>query len=178
MSEHAEPSVIPGVLVAAGGRGVLIEGPSGSGKSDAALALLGCGYALITDDAVRLARHGGSLLGRVPEGGYGWLQLRDLGPVDVAACYGPLAVARQAVITLGVELRPEPGATTAAAALQGRWGWRRLLGCAVPQVALTASAARPLAALIDAALRRSAAAGTERRGAAPEAPQARGGETG
>ncbi|MFM5886059.1 MAG: HPr kinase/phosphorylase, partial [Novosphingobium sp.] len=41
--------------VAIGGRGVLIEGAPGSGKSSLALALIDRGAALIGDDGVALA---------------------------------------------------------------------------------------------------------------------------
>ena len=52
-----------------GGRwqGVLILGPSGSGKSDLALRLIDQGFSLVADDRVLLWTSGGRLFGRAPE---------------------------------------------------------------------------------------------------------------
>jgi len=57
-------------------RGILIEGPSGSGKSDLALRALDAGYRLVADDRVLLWTSGGGLFGRAPE------PLRDLMEVN------------------------------------------------------------------------------------------------
>jgi len=53
-------------------RGVLVEGPSGSGKSDLALRALDLGFRLVADDRVLLWTSGGRLFGRAPD------LLRDL----------------------------------------------------------------------------------------------------
>ncbi len=59
---------IPGVLVAIDGVGILVRGPSGSGKSLAALNLLHRGHYLIADDLVEVARGpDGKLVGRPVE---------------------------------------------------------------------------------------------------------------
>lgn len=65
-----------------GWRGVLIEGPSGSGKSDLALRALGLGFRLVADDRVVLWESGGALYGRAPAPLSGRLEIRGL---DVVA---------------------------------------------------------------------------------------------
>ncbi len=56
---------LKGVLVAVHGVGVLIRGPSGSGKSMAALGLISRGHKLVSDDVVKVSSDcNGTLLGR------------------------------------------------------------------------------------------------------------------
>jgi serine kinase of HPr protein (carbohydrate metabolism regulator) len=59
-------------------RGVLIEGPSGSGKSDLALRALSEGFRLVADDRVVLWTSGGQLFGRAPDTLRGALEIRGL----------------------------------------------------------------------------------------------------
>ena len=65
--------------VAIGGVAVLIEGPSGSGKSDLALRLIDRGAVLISDDQTLLIRAGSRLLARPPQTIAGKLEIRGLG---------------------------------------------------------------------------------------------------
>ena len=60
-------------------RGVLIEGPAGSGKSDLALRALASGFRLVADDRVALWISGGRLYGRAPEALAGLIEVRGLG---------------------------------------------------------------------------------------------------
>ena len=66
-------------------RGVLIEGPSGSGKSDLALRSLGEGFRLVADDRVIVWSSGGRLWGRAPEVLSGLLESRGVGVLPQAA---------------------------------------------------------------------------------------------
>jgi serine kinase of HPr protein (carbohydrate metabolism regulator) len=65
--------------VAIGGVAVLIEGPSGSGKSDLALRLIDRGAVLISDDQTLLIRAGSRLLARPPQTIAGKLEVRGVG---------------------------------------------------------------------------------------------------
>lgn len=90
-------------------RGVLIEGPSGSGKSDLALRALDEGFRLVADDRVLLWACEGALYGRAPLSLEGLIEARGLG-----ICREPaLALCR---IALAVrceqhERMPEPAHT-------------------------------------------------------------------
>lgn len=53
--------------VAEAGRGLLILGPSGSGKSALALELIAYGAVLIADDLVRIVPEGGGLFAEAPD---------------------------------------------------------------------------------------------------------------
>jgi serine kinase of HPr protein (carbohydrate metabolism regulator) len=59
--------------------GVLLRGPSGSGKSDLALRLIDQGAVLVADDQVLLRREGGRLLADPPDILAGLLEVRGLG---------------------------------------------------------------------------------------------------
>jgi len=80
--------------VAIAGRAVLIEGPSGSGKSSLALALIDRGAELIGDDGVRLESRDGRLLASPPPGIEGLLEVRNLGLLRFPVANGvPVALA-------------------------------------------------------------------------------------
>ncbi|MEO6041041.1 MAG: HPr kinase/phosphatase C-terminal domain-containing protein [Croceibacterium sp.] len=79
--------------VAIGGRGVLIEGPPGCGKSSLALALIDRGAALIGDDGVELEARAGWLWALPPPNIAGLLEVRNVGLVRYPATSAPLALA-------------------------------------------------------------------------------------
>lgn len=64
-------------------RGVLIEGPSGSGKSDLALRALDAGWSLVADDRVLVWACEGRLYGRAPDPIEGLIEARGLGVLAV-----------------------------------------------------------------------------------------------
>lgn len=65
--------------------GVLIEGPSGSGKSHLALLLVGQGADLVADDRTILFARDGALYARAPGPLAGLVEVRGLGLVRLAA---------------------------------------------------------------------------------------------
>lgn len=68
-----------------GRAGVMLRGPSGSGKSDLALRLVDDGAHLIADDRTMLRRAGDAVLLAVPDAIRGRLEVRGLGIVPVAS---------------------------------------------------------------------------------------------
>jgi len=96
-------SLVHGSCVAVGGRGVLISGGSGSGKSDLALRLIDGGGELVADDYVELEPVAGNLLARAPEPLAGLMEVRGLGLLRMPC-------RAQAPLVLQVELleRSEP----------------------------------------------------------------------
>ena len=67
---------------AIGGRGVLIAGAPGRGKSDLALRLIDRGARLVSDDYTELRREGARLIARAPEAIRGRMEVRGVGIVE------------------------------------------------------------------------------------------------
>ena len=68
--------------VALGDAGVLIRGPSGSGKSDLALRLIDQGAMLVSDDYCDMRIYGGHVVARAPKEIEGKIEVRGYGIVD------------------------------------------------------------------------------------------------
>jgi serine kinase of HPr protein (carbohydrate metabolism regulator) len=83
-------------------RGVLIEGPSGSGKSDLALRCVSAGFRLVADDRVLIWASAGRSFGRAPDSLSGLLESRGIGVLPCPA----LAMA-PVVLAIRCEASPE-----------------------------------------------------------------------
>ena len=82
--------------VARAGRGVLLLGPPGAGKSDLALRLIDRGFELVADDRVEID----GLTATAPAGLAGLIEVRGLGILRLPAL-------AKAALALAVELREE-----------------------------------------------------------------------
>ena len=78
--------------VAIDGRGVLIEGIPGSGKSSLALALIDRGAVLVGDDGVTLERRSEILWASAPPNTAGKLEIRNVGLVEMPVTEAPVAL--------------------------------------------------------------------------------------
>lgn len=96
MSGAAE-TLLHASCVAVTGRGLLILGASGSGKSALALQLMALGAQLVADDRTQLRREGEALLATCPPALAGLIEARGIGILQAPA----VAEAR---VTLAVDL--------------------------------------------------------------------------
>jgi HPr kinase/phosphorylase len=92
-----EAALLHASAVAVEGRGVLILGASGAGKSSLALQLIALGAQLVSDDQTELHRNGPHLIGRAPPSLANMIEARGLGLLHSPAL-------AQAAITLIVDL--------------------------------------------------------------------------
>lgn len=78
---------VHGTTVVIGGAGVLLRGPSASGKSDLALRLIDDGAVLVADDRTVLARGDAAVIASAPPAIAGRLEVRGIGlvPVETSA---------------------------------------------------------------------------------------------
>ena len=74
---------IHATCVAFGDIGILLRGPSGSGKSDLALRLIHAGATLVADDRVMLSVGEGCLVASAPPALAGLLEVRGVGIVEL-----------------------------------------------------------------------------------------------
>jgi len=101
--------LVHGTTVALEGEGVLLRGPSGSGKSDLALRLIDGGARLIADDQTELTRVPDGLLARSPASIAGRMEVWGVGILRVPTV--PSALVRLVIDLVAldrVERLPEP----------------------------------------------------------------------
>ncbi|MBQ7328596.1 MAG: HPr(Ser) kinase/phosphatase [Oscillospiraceae bacterium] len=95
-----------GVLMEVYGEGILLTGESGMGKSETAVELLKRGHRLIADDAVEIRKVGNKLIGSAPDVVRNYVELRDIGIINVAKLFGMGAVKAENEIDLVVNVVP------------------------------------------------------------------------
>ena len=79
MPAEVPQDIVHGTCVAIAKRGLLILGPSGSGKSALGLALIALGAKLVSDDRTMLTHKAGKLIARCPPAIRGLIEARGLG---------------------------------------------------------------------------------------------------
>ncbi len=106
LNVHLAPCVTRhGVLVEVYGKGVLILGDSGIGKSETAIELIKRGHRLVADDAVEISRVSDkTLVGRAPKIIRYYMELRGIGIIDVRRIFGMGAVKETEKIELVINL--------------------------------------------------------------------------
>lgn len=105
VDEMAPQITCHGTFIEAYGVGVLIQGDSSIGKSEAALSLIERGHRLVSDDVVRLRRRQGEVLEGVgPELTRHMMEIRGIGIINVAHIYGAVCVRDTKNLDLVVKL--------------------------------------------------------------------------
>ncbi len=106
LTEEFAPSIsCHGTLVEVFGVGVLIQGDSAVGKSEAALGLIERGHRLITDDVVKIKKREGVYLeGFGAELTRHHMEIRGIGIINVAHLYGAVCVRDHKSIDIVVKL--------------------------------------------------------------------------
>ena len=148
----AEEITMSGVLMSVYGKGVLLLGESGMGKSEIAMELIRDGQVLIADDRVDVQRIHNRIIGHAPSLLKGMLELRGIGIVDVARMYGINSLADSHDVDMVIRLVPfNPDAE------YERLGevveqYTDVLGVEIPTIILPVSPGRSMYMLIEAAV--------------------------
>ncbi len=143
--------MVHGCLVDVQGIGVLIQGNSGSGKSESVIGLLQRGASLVADDAVRLRLiEDREIIGTAPEMTRDMIEIRGLGILNVAALFGVGSVRLSKRLDLIVSLvhvkESEDLERVGATQLT-----KDLMGLAIPMVEIPVAPGRDVAGLIELA---------------------------
>ncbi len=142
---------VQGTTVEIKGIGVMIEGASGVGKSDAALALVRRGHSLVSDDITALRRDtSGSIIASPVKVTQYHMEIRGLGIVHVPSLFGVSSVREEKKLDLVVTLVREERESEVPQGDRGSFT-RVLLGVEVPQVYVVVEPGRDIANVIEAA---------------------------
>jgi len=140
-----------GCMVDVQGIGVLVEGESGSGKSESVIGLLQRGAALVADDVVKLrVVEDREIIATAPENLRGMIEIRGLGVLNVTALFGVgalrLSKRLDLIVTLVHGQKTEDlervGTSTAV---------REVMGLEIAHVTLPLAPGRDVAGLIELA---------------------------
>ena len=120
----SETILLHATAVAIDGRGVLLRGASGAGKSDLALRLIDAGARLVADDQSELHRQGDSVIVRAPATIAGLVEVRGIGIIRLdALAEAPVALLVDLVAPESLERLPARRS-------------ERVLGLDLPRIAL------------------------------------------
>lgn len=140
-----------GCMVDVQGIGVLVEGESGSGKSESVIGLLQRGAALVADDVVKLrVVEDREIIATAPENLRGMIEIRGLGVLNVTALFGVgalrLSKRLDLIVTLvhGQKTEDLERVGTATAV-------REVMGLEIAHVTLPLAPGRDVAGLIELA---------------------------
>ncbi len=147
----APSMLVHGCMVDVQGIGVLIQGDSGSGKSESVIGLLQRGGSLVADDAVRLRLvEDREIVCSAPDMTRGMIEVRGLGILNVAALFGVGAVRLSKRLDFIVELAR--GARSEDLERVGvSTDSRDIMGIKVERVVLPVEPGRDVAGLIELA---------------------------
>ncbi len=105
-NDFAQSTTRHGCMVDFRGVGVLIMGPSGSGKSEVAIGLLERGGALVADDMVILRKLGTEIEASTKEFSRGFIEMRGIGIINVANIFGLGSIRPTKRLDLVITLKP------------------------------------------------------------------------
>jgi len=140
-----------GTMVELMGIGVLIEGKPGMGKSEAALALIRKGAALVSDDITELrVDSAGSVIGSPVNVTRYHMEIRGIGIIHVPSLFGVASVREEKKLDLVATLC-EQGTRDDEDRSGSIMRTKSILGVSVPQVMIPVAPGRDLANVIEAA---------------------------
>lgn len=149
--EFAPSTTVHGCMVDVMGIGIMIQGASGTGKSETVLGLLRRGASLVADDMVRLRNiEDRELIATAPELGRSYMEVRGLGIIDVTALFGIGSYRTEKRLDFVITLRKEDDmAQVDRLGLDAKT--IKFLDLEIPHIELPVAAGRDMAQLIEVA---------------------------
>ena len=144
---------IHGVFVRLEGKGVLIIGKSGIGKSEIALDLIHKGHALISDDSVVFYKKDKTnIIGEAPSIIRNLIEVRGLGVLDIKKLFGSKSISLRNKLSLVIELKPCQNEILYSR-LEMNIGSFNLFDIAIPKIELPVNQTRHVSLLIETAVK-------------------------
>ncbi len=143
---------IYGVLVVVYGKGVLLTGESGIGKSETALELIRDGQTLVADDRVDILRVHSKLIGTAPKLLERMLELRGIGVIDVERMYGATSYVSRHQIDMVIHLTHMDNSPEYDRLGDHIRETSTILDVEVPTIALPVSPGRSTSVLVESAV--------------------------
>ena len=149
----APETLIHGVFLNIYGKGVVIRGDSGIGKSEIALELIKRGHLLIADDAIELYHIGQNIVGRAPEVLRNLLEIRGIGVIDVSKMFGVASILPKDNVDLIIQLdRWLPSREYTRIGVEEDDVTEEILSIQIPKIAVPVTGGRSMSAIIEAAV--------------------------
>ena len=144
--------VLSGGLLCIFGRGVLIMGDSGIGKSESALELITRGHLFVSDDIVQIQKDkDGRLVGSAASLSRNFMEIRGLGIINIKKIFGEKSICQKAEIDLIIMLkRWKEGKEYDRLGLKFP-GNQKILGIDIPKISIPVAPGRNIATLIEVA---------------------------
>ena len=144
---------VHGVFLNVFGKGVLIIGESGMGKSEVALELILRGHALIADDRVDISRVKETIIGTAPELLRGFLEIRGIGIIDTTQMFGINAYLETKELDFVVEFKKwDDHAEYLRVGIEEQ-AYYETMGLKIPHLIFPVKEGRNLAVLVESAVR-------------------------
>ena len=143
---------IHGGLLSIYGKGVLIRGESGMGKSEIALELIKRGHPLVADDRVDCYRIHNKIVGKAPELLREMLEIRGIGVINVSRMFGVSSVLPKAEINFQVNLEPWKADQDYDRVGIEEKKHENILGIDIPKIVVPVREGRSMAVIIESAV--------------------------
>jgi HPr kinase/phosphorylase len=148
----ADEDTISGTLMSVYGKGVLISGESGMGKSETALELIRDGQVLVSDDRVDVEHVHNKIFGHAPDIIKGLLEIRGIGIIDVEKMFGASAMANRSEVNMVIELVKYSAADEYNRIGDETTHYTRILDVLIPTIVLPVSPGRNMRILVESAV--------------------------
>ena len=148
----APVETLHGVFVQIYGKGVLITGESGMGKSEIALELIKKGHLLVADDRVDCALIHKQIIGQAPEILKQMLEIRGVGVINVSKMFGVASVLDKALVDLNIHIEPwTPDKQYDRIGIEEK-KYTDILGVQIPKLIIPVKEGRSMGVIIESAV--------------------------
>lgn len=148
----APVETLHGVFVQIYGKGVLITGESGMGKSEIALELIKKGHLLVADDRVDCALIHKQIIGHAPEILKQMLEIRGVGIINVSKMFGVASVLEKAIVDLNIHIEPwSPEKEYDRLGIETK-KYKDILGVQIPKLIIPVKEGRSMGVIIESAV--------------------------